>query len=155
VEANGRVAVSLGDIKAFRELGSVCPGHPERGHTIGVETTTGPLGQGVGNSVGMAMAGLWMAARFNRPDHKLFGHRVYAICSDGDLMEGISGEAASLAGHLKLGNLCWIYDDNDISIEGATSLAFSEDVAKRFEGYGWATARVADANDTGALQRAL
>jgi transketolase len=155
VEARGRPAVSLDDIKAFRELGGRCPGHPERGHTVGVETTTGPLGQGVANSVGMAMAGLWMAARFNRPDNTLFGHRVYAICSDGDLMEGISGEAASLAGHLKLSNLCWIYDDNAVSIEGATSLAFSEDVARRFEGYGWATARVADANDTEALSRAL
>jgi transketolase len=155
VEAGGRPAVSLEDIKAFRELGSLCPGHPERGHTVGVETTTGPLGQGVGNSVGMAMAGLWMAARFNRPGHSLFGHRVYAICSDGDLMEGISGEAASLAGHLKLSNLCWIYDDNAVSIEGGTDLAFSEDVARRFEGYGWATACVADANDTAALERAL
>jgi len=155
VEKDGQAAVSLDDIKAFRELGSVCPGHPEHGHTVGVETTTGPLGQGVGNAVGMAMAGLWMAARFNRPGHALFGHRVYAICSDGDLMEGISGEAASLAGHLKLSNLCWIYDDNHVSIEGATSLAFSEDVARRFEGYGWAIARVADANDTQAFARAI
>jgi transketolase len=155
VEKAGRPAVSLDDIKAFRELGSLCPGHPEHGHTVGVETTTGPLGQGIANSVGMAMAGLWMAARFNRPGHTLFDHRVYAICSDGDLMEGISGEAASLAGHLRLANLCWLYDDNSISIEGATDLAFSEDVAKRFEGYGWATARVADANDTAALERAI
>jgi transketolase len=155
VEAKGRPAVSLDDIKAFRELGSLCPGHPEHGHTVGVETTTGPLGQGIANSVGMAMAGLWMAARFNRPGHRLFDHRVYAICSDGDLMEGISGEAASLAGHLKLSNLCWLYDDNSVSIEGPTDLAFSEDVAKRFEGYGWATARVADANDTAALERAV
>ena len=155
VEAKGRPAVSLDDIKAFRQLGGRCPGHPEYGHTVGVETTTGPLGQGVANSVGMAMAGLWMAARFNRPSHTLFGHRIYAICSDGDLMEGISGEAASMAGHLKLANLAWIYDDNSISIEGATDLTFSEDVARRFEGYGWATARVADANDTVALERAL
>jgi transketolase len=155
VEADGKPAVSLDDIKAFRELDSLCPGHPEHGHTVGVETTTGPLGQGVANSVGMAMAGLWMAARFNRPGHSLFGHRVYAICSDGDLMEGISGEAASLAGHLKLANLCWIYDDNSVTIEGAADLAFSEDVAKRFEGYGWATVRVADANDTAALGLAL
>jgi transketolase len=155
VEAKGRPAVSLDDIKAFRQLGSVCPGHPERGHTVGVETTTGPLGQGVGNSVGMAMAGLWLAARFNRPGHKLFDHRVYAICSDGDLMEGVSGEAASLAGHLKLSNLCWIYDDNHVSIEGGTDLTFSEDVARRFDGYGWASARVADANDTAALGRAI
>jgi transketolase len=155
VEAKGRPAVSLDDIKAFRQLGSVCPGHPERGHTVGVETTTGPLGQGVGNSVGMAMAGLWLAARFNRPGHKLFDHRVYAICSDGDLMEGVSGEAASLAGHLKLSNLCWIYDDNHVSIEGGTDLTFSEDVARRFDGYGWASARVADANDTAAVGRAI
>jgi transketolase len=147
--------LSLDEIRNFRQWGSKTPGHPERGHTPGVETTTGPLGQGVGNSVGMAMAGLWMAARFNRPGHSLFGRRVYAICSDGDLMEGISGEAASLAGHLKLANLCWIYDDNAVSIEGGTDLAFSEDVAKRFEGYGWATAHVADANDTAALERAL
>jgi transketolase len=155
VAKGGRAAVTLDDIKAFRELDSVCPGHPEHGHTIGVETTTGPLGQGVANSVGMAMAAQWMAARYNRPGHELFGHRVYAICSDGDLMEGISGEAASLAGHFKFANLCWLYDDNSVTIEGATSLAFNEDVAKRFEGYGWATARVADANDTEALGRAL
>jgi transketolase len=155
VEADGRPAVSLDDIKAFRQFDSVCPGHPERGHTVGVETTTGPLGQGVANSVGMAIAGLWIAARFNRPGHTLFGHRVYAICSDGDLMEGVSGEAASLAGHLKLANLCWIYDDNNVSIEGRTDLTFSEDVARRFEGYGWATARVADANDRPALARAI
>ncbi|MBS0361209.1 MAG: transketolase [Proteobacteria bacterium] len=151
----GKPAVSLDDIKAFRQLGSACPGHPEHGHTTGVETTTGPLGQGVGNSVGMAMAGRWLAARFNRPDHELFCHRVYAICSDGDLMEGVSGEAASLAGHNKLANLCWIYDDNNVSIEGSTSLAFTEDVAERFAGYGWAVQRVADANDTQALLRAL
>ncbi len=155
VSEGGKPAVSLDDIKAFRKLDSLCPGHPEHGHTIGVETTTGPLGQGIANSVGMAMAAQWMAARFNRPGHDLFGHRVYAVCSDGDLMEGISGEAASIAGHLKLSNLCWIYDDNSVSIEGATSLAFSEDVARRFEGYGWATARVADANDSEAFGRAL
>ncbi|HEY3950962.1 transketolase [Phenylobacterium sp.] len=151
----GKPAVSLDEIKSFRQLGSACPGHPEQGHTTGVETTTGPLGQGVGDSVGMAMAGRWLAARFNRPDHELFAHRVFAVCSDGDLMEGISGEAASLAGHLKLSNLCWIYDDNAVSIEGPTSLAFGEDVAKRFEGYGWAIQRVADANDTQAVLRAL
>ncbi|MBS0331543.1 MAG: transketolase [Proteobacteria bacterium] len=151
----GKPAVSLDDIKAFRQLGSACPGHPEYGHTTGVETTTGPLGQGVGASVGMAIAGRWLAARYNRPDHTLFAHRVYAICSDGDMMEGVSGEAASLAGHLKLANLCWIYDDNSVSIEGATSLAFTEDVAKRFEGYGWAIQRVADANDTQAVLRTL
>jgi transketolase len=155
VEADGAAAVSLDDIKAFRELGSRCPGHPEYGHTVGVETTTGPLGQGVANSVGMAMAERWLAARFNRPGHAIFDYSVYSICSDGDLMEGISGEAASIAGHLKLSNLCWIYDDNTVSIEGHTDLAFSEDVARRFEGYGWATVRVPDANDCDAFARAI
>ncbi|HWF77948.1 MAG TPA: transketolase [Caulobacteraceae bacterium] len=151
----GQPAVSLDDIKAFRELGSVTPGHPEYGHTTGVETTTGPLGQGVGASVGMAMAERWLAARFNRPGHELFGYKIYVICSDGDLMEGISGEAASLAGHLKLSNLVWIYDDNHISIEGATDLAFSEDVQRRFQGYGWATHFVEDANDCEAVAKAI
>jgi transketolase len=158
-DANGspldQPAVSLDDIKAFRALGSVTPGHPEYGHTTGVETTTGPLGQGVGASVGMAMAERWLAARFNRPDHDLFGYRIYVICSDGDLMEGISGEAASLAGHLKLSNLVWIYDDNHISIEGSTDLAFSEDVQRRFQGYGWATHHVDDANDCEAVAKAI
>jgi len=157
--ANGgpasRPAVSLDDIKAFRELGSVTPGHPEHGHTTGVETTTGPLGQGVGASVGMAMAERWLASRFNRPGHALFDYRIYVICSDGDLMEGISGEAASLAGHLKLSNLVWIYDDNHISIEGSTNLAFSEDVETRFKGYGWATHHVDDANDCEAIAKAI
>ena len=148
-------AVSLDDIKQFRELDSVCAGHPEHGLTTGVETTTGPLGQGVGNSVGMAMAERWLAQRFNRPGFDLIDYDVYAICSDGDLMEGISGEAASLAGHLKLSNLCWIYDDNTVTIEGHTDLAFSEDVAKRFQGYGWAAIRVADANDCDAFARAV
>jgi transketolase len=150
----GAPAVSLDDIKAFRELGSVCPGHPEHGHTTGVETTTGPLGQGVGNSVGMAIAERWLAARFNRPGHTLFDYSVYAICSDGDLMEGISGEAASIAGHLRLSNLCWIYDDNTVTIEGHTQLAFSEDVAERFRGYGWMVVTVEDANDRAAFLRA-
>lgn len=154
-QPSGRPAVSLDDIKAFRELGGVCPGHPEHRHTTGVETTTGPLGQGVGNSVGMAMAERWLAERFNRPRHKVFDYRVYAICSDGDLMEGVSGEAASLAGHLKLSNLCWIYDDNAVTIEGHTDLAFSEDVAERFRGYGWATIMVPDANDCDAFGRAI
>src|SRR3990167_1101072 len=116
VGADGRVldepAVALDDIRKFRQLNSRCPGHPEHGHTAGVETTTGPLGQGVSNSVGMAIASRWLAARYNRPEFDMFGFNVYALCSDGDLMEGISGEAASLAGHLKLSNLCWIYDDN-------------------------------------------
>jgi transketolase len=151
----GQPAVGLDDIKAFRQLDSVCPGHPEYGHTTGVETTTGPLGQGVANSVGMAMAQRWLAARFNRPGHTVFDYSVYAICSDGDLMEGISGEAASLAGHLKLSNLCWIYDDNNVSIEGSTELAFSEDVGTRFHGYGWAVEMVDDANDCAAFARAV
>jgi transketolase len=151
----GKPAVSLDDIKAFRELGSVTPGHPEYRHTTGVETTTGPLGQGAGNSVGMAIAERWLEQRFNRPGMELFGYRVYAICSDGDLMEGVASEAASLAGHLKLSNLCWIYDDNHITIDGSTDLAFTEDVGRRFEAYGWATLHVEDANDCEAFARAI
>jgi transketolase len=151
----GEPAVSLDDIRRFRQLDSRCPGHPEYGHTTGVEVTTGPLGQGISNSVGMAIASRWLAARFNRPGLELFDFNVYALCSDGDLMEGISGEAASLAGHLKLDNLCWIYDDNGITIEGHTTLAFSEDVARRFAGYGWNVLKVADVNDLDALRAAL
>ncbi len=154
-EALGRPAVSLEDIKRFRQLDSVCPGHPEHGVTTGVETTTGPLGQGVGTSVGMAVAQRWLAARYNREGHALFDYNVYAICSDGDLMEGISNEAASLAGHLKLSNLCWIYDDNHITIEGSTQLAFTEDMVSRFEGYGWAVHSVEDANDCEAFAAAV
>ena len=158
-QPSGTPAVGLDDIEHFRQLDSVCPGHPEYGHTTGVETTTGPLGQGVGNSVGMAMAQRWLARRFNRPGLPLVDYNVYAICSDGDLMEGVSAEAASLAGHLKLSNLCWIYDDNAVTIEGSTDLAFSEDVAQRFAGYGWATHTVEDANDceafAGAVERFL
>jgi transketolase len=154
-EKLGRPAVSLDDIKAFRQLGSVCPGHPEYGHTTGVEVTTGPLGQGCGSSVGMAIAERWLAARFNTPEQRLFDYDVYVLCSDGDMEEGVSGEAASLAGHLALSNLCWIYDDNHISIEGNTDLAFSEDVAARFAAYGWATHDVADANDCEAMAKAL
>jgi len=150
-----RPAVSLDDIRAFRQLGSVCPGHPEYGLTTGVEVTTGPLGQGVGNSVGMAIAERWLEALFNRPGHPIVDYDIYVICSDGDLMEGVSGEAASLAGHLKLSNLCWIYDDNQVSIEGSTALAFSEDVSRRFEGYGWATRQVDDANDCEAVAAAI
>src|SRR5207253_8329381 len=123
--------------------------------TSGVETTTGPLGQGVATSVGMAMAGRWLAQHFNRPDFEMFNYNVYAVCGDGDLMEGVSGEAASLAGHLKLSNLCWIYDNNRITIEGHTQLAFSEDVATRFIGYGWNVTRVGDANDLEMLDRAF
>ena len=148
-------AVSLDEIKRFRQLNSKTPGHPEYGVTSGVETTTGPLGQGVGNSVGMAIAERWLAAYFNRPGLELFNYKVYVFCSDGDLMEGISGEVASIAGHLKLSNLCWLYDNNHITIEGKTSLAFSEDVATRFAGYGWNVAHVHDANDLDEIMRVL
>jgi len=154
-QADDEKAVTLDQIRQFRQLNSVCPGHPEFGLTTGVETTTGPLGQGVGNSVGMAIASRWLAGRYNRPEFELFGFNVYALCSDGDLMEGIGGEAASIAGHLRLANLCWIYDDNKITIEGKTSLAFSEDVPKRFQGYGWNVVEVDDVNDLDALRSAL
>ena len=148
-------AVPLEDIRNFRQLHSRCPGHPEYRHTSGVETTTGPLGQGAGNSVGMAIASRWLAARYNRPDCQLFDFRVYALCSDGDVMEGVGSEAASLAGHLRLSNLCWIYDDNGITIEGRTDLAFSEDVAMRFQAYGWNVVKVPDVNDLAALRAAM
>ncbi|MGI4839015.1 MAG: transketolase [Janthinobacterium lividum] len=151
----GKPAVSLDDIKQFRQLDSKTPGHPEYRITTGVETTTGPLGQGCANSVGMAMAERWLGERFNRPDATLFDYKVYTLCGDGDMMEGISSEAASVAGHLKLANLCWIYDNNTISIEGHTELAFSDDVAARFRAYGWHTLHVKDANDTEALAKAL
>ncbi len=153
--ADGRPAVSLGDIRQFRQLGSRCPGHPEYRHTPGVETTTGPLGQGCGNSVGMAVAGHWLADQFNRPAATLFDYDVYALCSDGDMMEGISGEAASLAGHLQLHNLCWVFDNNHITIDGRTTLAFTEDVEARFRGYGWEVLHVADANDVASLADAF
>ncbi len=145
----------LDALKSFRQLDSPCPGHPEHGWTAGVETTTGPLGQGVATSVGMAMARQWLAARYNRPGFDLFDFNVYALCGDGCMMEGITGEAASLAGHLRLGNLCWIYDSNRITIEGSTALAFSEDVAARFIAYGWNVTRVSDANDVEMLARAF
>ena len=151
----GKPAVSLDDIKAFRQMDGVCPGHPEYRLTTGVETTTGPLGQGAANSVGMAMAERWLESRFNTPGRPIFDYSVYALCSDGDMMEGVSGEAASIAGHLKLSNLCWIYDDNHVTIEGGTALAFDEDVAKRFQSYGWATFEVADANDIDAFAHAI
>jgi len=154
-EALGELSVTLDDIKRFRQLDSRCPGHPEYRWTSGVETTTGPLGQGVATSVGMAMAGKWMAAHFNRPGFDMFTYDVYALAGDGCLMEGISQEAASLAGHLKLGNLCWIWDNNRITIEGHTDLAFSDDVATRFIGYGWNITRVGDANDLEMLDRAF
>jgi len=148
-------AVSLEAIRRFRQLDSRCPGHPEYGHTSGVEMTTGPLGQGISTSVGMAMAARWLAARYNRPGFDLFDYNVYALCGDGDLMEGVSAEAASLAGHLKLANLCWLYDDNNITIEGSTALSFSEDVAARFLGYGWNVVRVDDVNDLDGLRKAV
>src|SRR6476661_4323315 len=154
-ERQGELSVTLDDIKRLRQLDSKCPGHPEYRLTSGVETTTGPLGQGVATSVGMAIAGRWQAAHFNRPGFDLFDYDVYAVCGDGDMMEGISGEAASLAGHLALSNLCWIYDNNKISIEGSTALAFSDDTATRFIGYGWNVTRVGDANDLDMLRRAL
>lgn len=152
---SGQPAISLDDIKQFRQMGSKTPGHPEYRMTTGVETTTGPLGQGCANSVGMAMAGRWLGERFNRDGQVLFDYNVYTLCGDGDMMEGISSEAASLAGHLRLANLCWIYDNNTISIEGHTELAFSEDVIQRFQAYGWHTLHVTDANDLHALSTAL
>ena len=154
-ETEGDVSVRLDDIKRFRQLDSRCPGHPEYHWTSGVETTTGPLGQGVATSVGMAIASKWMAQYFNRPGFDIIDYNVYALAGDGCMMEGISGEAASLAGHLRLGNLCWIYDNNRITIEGNTALAFSEDVATRFIAYGWNVTRVGDANDTDMLARAF
>jgi transketolase len=154
-EQVGTPSVSLDDIKRFRQLDSKCPGHPEYRWTSGIETTTGPLGQGVATSVGMAIAERWMASHFNRPGFEMVDYNVYAICGDGCMMEGVTGEAASLAGHLKLSNLCWIYDNNHITIEGHTWLAFSEDVATRFIGYNWNVLRVGDANDTDMIARAL
>jgi len=149
------LAVPMEEIKRFRQLGSRTPGHPESHITSGVETTTGPLGQGVGNSLGIAIASRWLAANFNQPDYEIFDYNVYAICSDGDLMEGIGGEAASLAGHLKLSNLCWIYDHNNVTLDGPASWSFSEDVATRFIGYEWNVTRVTDANDLEMLARAF
>jgi transketolase len=154
-QISGAVALTLDDLKKFRQIDSKTPGHPEYRLTSGVETTTGPLGQGVATSVGMAMARWWLASYFNKPGFEVFDYDVYVICGDGDMMEGISGESASLAGHHKLSNLCWIYDNNHITIEGDTSLAFSEDVATRFKGYGWNVQHVTDANDTEAVAKAL
>ena len=148
-------AVTLDDIKHFRQIDSKCPGHPEYRRTTGVETTTGPLGQGCATSVGMAIAERWLAKHFNRPDAILFDYDVYAMCGDGDMMEGVTSEAASLAGHLMLGNLCWIYDSNRVTIEGHTDLAFSDDVAARFLAYGWNVERVGDANDTQRVAQAI
>ena len=154
-ETVGDLSVTLDDIKKFRQLDSKCPGHPEYRWTSGVETTTGPLGQGVATSVGMAMASRWIGAQFNRPEFPMIDYDVYALCGDGCMMEGVTGEAASLAGHLKLSNLCWIYDNNKITIEGRTDLAFTEDVATRFIAYGWNVTRVGDANDLAMLDQAL
>ena len=149
------LAVTMADLQSFRQAGSRCTGHPEHGWTTGVETTTGPLGQGVATSVGMAIAQAWLAATYNRPGFMLFEHRIFALAGDGDMMEGLSAEAASLAGHLKLGRLCWIYDSNRISIEGSTALTFTENVAARFTACGWQVLQVADANDIEATALAL
>lgn len=154
-EQVGAPSVTLDDIKKFRQLESKCPGHPEYRLTSGIETTTGPLGQGVANSVGMAIASRWMSSYFNRPGFDMIDYNVYAICGDGDMMEGVSSEAASIAGHLKLSNLCWIYDNNHITIEGSTDLAFTEDIGSRFIGYGWNVLRVSDANDLHLLTKAF
>ena len=147
--------LSLDDLKSFRQLASRTPGHPEYRQTPGVETTTGPLGQGLANSVGMALAERWLAARHNRPGHEIVNHRTWALCSDGDLMEGISHEAAEIAGHQRLGKLTWIFDDNRITIEGSTELATATDQRHRFEGYGWHTLAVEDGSELDAIDRAL
>jgi len=158
VDHEGRItrelSVSLEQIKRFRQLDSRTPGHPESHLTTGIETTTGPLGQGAGNSVGMAIAERWLAAHFNRPGFEVFDYNIYALCGDGDLMEGVAAEAASLAGHLKLSNLCWIYDNNRVTLDGPASWSFSEDVMTRFVGYGWNVTRVSGANDLEMLARA-
>ena len=154
-EIVGAPAVTLDDIRRFRQLGSKAPGHPEYHWVSGVETTTGPLGQGIATSVGMALAARWLAARYNRPGFDIFGYDVYAVCGDGCLMEGVGAEAASLAGHLGLDNLCWVYDNNHITIEGSTAITLTEDVAARFLGYGWNVLRVGDANDIDRIEHAL
>jgi transketolase len=154
-ERLGQPAVTLADIRRFRQLDSRAPGHPEYGWVSGVETTTGPLGQGVATSVGMAIAEKWLASRYNRPGFKIFDYKIYAVCGDGCLMEGISSEAASFAGHLALNNLCWIFDNNHITIEGNTDITFTEDVAARFLAYEWNVLRVSDANDIDRIEHAL
>jgi transketolase len=154
-ERLGQVSVSLVDIRRFRQLDSKAPGHPEYHWVSGVETTTGPLGQGVATSVGMAIGEKWLAQHFNRPDFEIFDYNIYAVCGDGCMMEGISSEAASIAAHLGLDNLCWIYDNNHITIEGNTAITFTEDVAARFQGYGWNVLRVGDANDIERIEHAL
>src|ERR1700741_2321893 len=153
-EVQKELSVPLDEIKRFRQIGSRTPGHPESHLTTGVETTTGPLGQGAGNSVGMAIAGKWLGENFNRPGFDIFDFNVYAVCGDGDLMEGVASEAASLAGHLNLSNLCWIYDTNRVTLDGPAEWSFSEDVMTRFVGYGWNVTRVSDANDLTMLGRA-
>jgi transketolase len=154
-ELVGRPAVTLDDIRRFRQFGSHAPGHPEYHWVSGVETTTGPLGQGIATSVGMAIARRWLGSRYNQPGFDLFDYSIFAICGDGCLMEGIGSEAASLAGHLGLADLCWIYDNNHITIEGSTRITFTEDVTARFQGYGWNVLRVGDANDIGRIREAL
>jgi transketolase len=154
-ERLGQPAVSLDDIRHFRQLDSKAPGHPEYHWVSGVETTTGPLGQGIATSVGMAIGEKWLTAKYNRPGFEIFDYNIYAVCGDGCMMEGVGAEAASLAGHLGLDNLCWIYDNNHITIEGKTSITFSEDIAARFLGYGWNVLRVGDANDTNLIENAL
>ena len=151
----GKPSVTLDDIKHFRQIGSKAPGHPEYHLVSGVEATTGPLGQGVAMSVGMAMGQKWLANQFNQPGFDIFDYRIYAVCGDGCMMEGISSEAASLAGHLGLDNLCWIYDNNHITIEGNTKITFTEDIATRFQGYKWNVLRVGDANDLESIEDAL
>src|SRR6478736_3802970 len=154
-ETLGQPSVSLDDIRRFRQLDSKAPGHPEYHWVSGVETTTGPLAQGIANSVGMAIAGKWLADRYNRPGFEIFDYDIYTVCGDGCLMEGVGSEAASLAAHLGLDNLCWIYDNNHITIEGSTQIAFTEDVATRFLSYGWNVLRVADANDIDRIEHAI
>src|ERR671924_1672968 len=154
-ERLGKPSVTLDDIRRFRQLGSKAPGHPEYHWVSGVETTTGPLGQGIATSVGMAIAEKWLASHYNRPGFEIFDYNIYAVCGDGCMMEGVASEAASLAAHLGLDNLCWVYDNNHITIEGSTRITFTEDVATRFLGYGWNVLRVGDANDTDCIEQAL
>ncbi len=154
-ERLGQPSVTLDDIKRFRQIDSRAPGHPEYHWVSGVETTTGPLGQGIATSVGMAIGEKWLAAHYNRPGFEIFNYNIYAVCGDGCLMEGVASEAASLAGHLGLDNLCWIYDNNRITIEGRTNITFTEDVAARFMAYGWNVLRVGDANDVDRIENAL
>src|SRR5215470_12087282 len=154
-ERLGQLAVTLEDIRRFRQFGSKAPGHPEYHLVSGVETTTGPLGQGIATSVGMAMAQKWLAKRYNQPGFAVFDYAIYAVCGDGCLMEGVGSEAASLAGHLGLDHLCWVYDNNHITIEGNTRIAFTEDIAARFLGYGWNVLRVGDANDIERIEHAF